>query len=68
MKYDFDYSIGQLKPDMVVQVWEPIEGVPTKLEDLDKYYKGVRLLGECVYLRSDSVNVVWANVPAVNCP
>jgi hypothetical protein len=68
MKYDFDYSIGQLKPDIVVQLWQPVEGVPTKLEDLDRYYKGVRLQGQCVYLREDSPNVAWADVSTENCP
>jgi hypothetical protein len=67
MKYDFDYSIGQLKPDMVVQLWQPVEGAPTKLEDLDKYYKGVRLQGECVYVRVASDKVLWERLPAEAC-
>jgi hypothetical protein len=67
MKYDYDYSIGQLKPDMIVQLWQPVEGVPAKVDAVDKYYRGARLQGKCVYLRQDSENIVWAKIPAETC-
>jgi arabinofuranosyltransferase len=56
MKYDYDHSIGQQAPDVIVQLWQhPEEARPY----LEKYYKGVPLQGKCVYFRQGSQNVLW---------
>jgi hypothetical protein len=59
MKYDYSYSIGQLSPDVIVQLWEHIEEVRPYLQ---ARYKGVSLQGKCVYFRKDSPNVSWQNL------
>ena len=64
MKFDYRYSIGQQRPDVIAQLWLHTEEVRPYLQ---KYYRGVRLEGKCVYMRAASVNVLWENVPAEVC-
>jgi hypothetical protein len=64
MKFDYSYSIGQLQPDVIVQLWRHSEEARRYLQT---DYRGVRLLGKCIYVREGSVNVLWKNVSAEVC-
>jgi arabinofuranosyltransferase len=64
MKFDYSYSIGQLRPDVVVTLWEHSKEARPYLE---QYYKGVRMQGKCLYMREASVNVLWENLSAEEC-
>jgi hypothetical protein len=64
MKFDYAYSIGQLKPDVILQLWEHLDEVRSEVQ---KHYRGVRLHGGCVYLRKDSSNVSWGTLNAEPC-
>lgn len=59
LKYDYKYSIGQLHPDVIVQLWEHPEEARRYLQ---ARYKGVSLQGKCVYFRGGSPNVLWQNL------
>lgn len=63
MKFDYSYSIGQLKPDVIAQLWRHREEAGPYLQN----YRGVRLRGKCIYVREGSVNVLWENVPTEVC-
>ncbi len=59
MKWDYDYSIGQLKPDVVVQLWgdsQPAE------KYIDQYYTIIEVNGMLFSVRSDSPNILWDQV------
>jgi hypothetical protein len=64
MKWDYDYSIGEQKPDVIVQLWEHGNEARPYLQ---QYYRGVRLQGKCLYVREASVNVLWDTLPAEVC-
>jgi hypothetical protein len=66
MKWDYDYSIGELQPDVVVQLWGDTDEAQAYLE---KYYTGggagsLNSAGDILYysLRSDSPNIIWSRV------
>ena len=66
MKYDYDYSVGQLRPDVIAQLWAPENQIRP---DVKKYhYRGVRMQGNCLYVLDGSVNVLWANLSTESCP
>jgi hypothetical protein len=65
MKFDYAYSIGQLKPDVIAQLYEHVEEVQTELQT---HYKGVRLHDGCIYVRTGSLNVLWDKLPSEPCP
>ena len=59
MKWDYDYSIGQLKPDVVVQLWgdsQPAE------KYIDQYYTIVEVNDMLFSVLSDSPNILWDQV------
>lgn len=60
MKWDYDYSIGQLKPDIVVQLWgNTAEAKPY----IDQYYVGGSAGDSLLFsLRSGSPNIRWDQV------
>jgi hypothetical protein len=62
MKYDYDYSIGREAPDVIVQLWEHAEAARPYLQ---KYYRGAKLQGKCIYLREGSTRVIWES-PELN--
>jgi hypothetical protein len=64
MKHDYPYSIGQLKPDVIFQLHDHGEEARP---DVQKHYRGVWLRGRCIYLRKDSVNVLWDTLDAQPC-
>ena len=57
MKWDYSYSIGQLKPDVVLQEWQLPRGQP----DLVRDYELIRFAGLAyyVYARKGSPHVLW---------
>ncbi|MEJ2263550.1 MAG: hypothetical protein P8X95_08890 [Anaerolineales bacterium] len=60
MKWDYDYSIGKLKPDVVVQLWGNTEEAKAYI---DKYYKiGGTGDGLDFSYRAGSPNVLWDKV------
>ncbi len=64
MKVDYGYSIGQLRPDVIAQLYEHVEEVQPELQ---KHYRGVRLQDMCIYVREGSVNVLWERLPTETC-
>jgi hypothetical protein len=59
LKWDYGYSIGELKPDVVAQLWhEPESAAPY----LQRDYVQVKLEGFSFYLRNGSANILWARV------
>jgi hypothetical protein len=60
MKWDYDYSIGELKPDVIVQLWRGSEGAQPYL---DWYYlQGGTGDGFNFWLRKDSPYINWEKV------
>jgi hypothetical protein len=56
MKYDYDYSIGELKPDIVVSLWGRTDAARKYLES---DYTEVWLVDSNVYMLKDSPNILW---------
>ncbi len=59
MKWDYAYSLGELKPDVIVQLWEE------DYQSAEKYlvnYLSVTVDGLPLYLRKDSPLVLWDQV------
>lgn len=60
MKWDYDYSIGELKPDVVVQLWGNTEEAQGYL---DKYYVVGGAQGDIPFnLRRGSDKILWERV------
>jgi hypothetical protein len=64
MKFDYAYSIGQLKPDVILQLWDHAEEMRPEVHN---QYRRVRLLDRCIYLRKDSGNVLWGTLSDEPC-
>jgi arabinofuranosyltransferase len=64
MKFDYRYSIGQLRPDVIVQLWRHTEKARPYLQ---QHYRGVQMQGKCLYMREASVNVLWEHASAEVC-
>lgn len=63
LKWDYDYSIGQLKPDVVVQVW----GVePETIPWLQRDYLPARFGGFLWYLKRGSPHIRWSTLDLQN--
>jgi hypothetical protein len=59
LKYDYKYSIDQLEPDVVIQLWRDAQqAVPY----LDAKYQKVRLGDKWLYLRRGSPRILWERV------
>lgn len=59
-KWNYAYSIGELKPDVIAQIWENTdEEAAPYLTDYELYV----IDGIPYYFRKDSPNVIWENVP-----
>jgi arabinofuranosyltransferase len=61
LKWDYAYSIGTLKPDVVVHLWQDPESARPYLEG---DYVQVKIDGFTLYLRSGSPNILWPKVKA----
>ncbi len=56
LKWDFTYSIGELKPDIVVPIWKSLdEAKPLLLE----YYHLVRVGHYQLFVRNGSTRILW---------
>jgi hypothetical protein len=64
MKFDYSYSIGHLKPDVIFQLWDHVDEARPEIQ---KHYRGVRLLDRCVYVREDSGSVLRDKLPTESC-
>ena len=64
-KWDYSYSIGQLKPDVVLHLWQLPAGQP----DLARDYKPMRFPGYGydydVFVRKGTPNVLWDRIVAL---
>ena len=60
MKWDYDYSIGELKPDVIVQLWGDTRPAEPYLEQ--DYVIGGSGDGLIFYLRKNSPNILWDRV------
>ena len=60
LKWDYAYSIGQLQPDVVAQLWQSPEEAAPYLQS----YRELTLGGLTFYLRQGSPNILWDKVPS----
>jgi hypothetical protein len=59
MKWDYAYSLGKLKPDVIVQLWEDdYKGADPYMGD----YEAVSINGLPLFLRKGSSMIVWDKV------
>ena len=63
LKWDYAYSIGTLKPDVVVQLWEEPE---TATPFLSRDYSQIRLSGFQMNVRKGSPHVRWDRVQSLS--
>ena len=62
-KWDYDYSIGELQPDVVAQLWGDTSAAMPYLE---ADYVQVEIDGIPYWLRRDSGNILWEVVEDLN--
>jgi len=58
-KWDFQHSVVDLQPDVVYQLWLPSA---SDLAYMEAHYQKVAVLGDSLYLRKDSGNILWDRV------
>lgn len=63
MKWDYDYALGQLQPDVVVQLWGDTQAAQVYLQR--DYVIGGAAGDMAFYLRKGSPNVLWDRVELV---
>jgi len=61
-KYDYSYSIGKLKPDIVAELWKKEAAYPF----LDKDYKTANINGHTIFLRRNSPNIKWTEIKNID--
>ncbi len=59
IKFDYAYSVGRLKPDVIKQIWGGRDLVKPYL---DEHYVKVEMQDAVMWLRRDSPNVLWDEV------
>ncbi|MCJ7700401.1 MAG: glycosyltransferase family 39 protein [Anaerolineales bacterium] len=59
MKWDYDYAIGQLKPDVVVQLWGETQNAEAYLK---QNYTIIEVDGMLFSVRTHSPNILWEKV------
>lgn len=59
LKWDYSYSIGELRPDVVVQIWGLGEEAAPYLEK--RYVSALTPMGK-IYLKRNSRNIRWGSV------
>lgn len=64
MKWDYAHTFGELKPDVIVAIWEGTDKEAAPY--LVNYYYAVVGDGVKVYLRKDSQNILWDKVQIKN--
>ncbi|TKJ37582.1 hypothetical protein CEE37_13795 [candidate division LCP-89 bacterium B3_LCP] len=61
MKWDYEYSIGELKPDIVLQTWS-LEGKPEAEPYLSTDYEKVKIWGHILHLLKSSPYIRWDKI------
>jgi arabinofuranosyltransferase len=61
MKYDYKYSLGHLKPDVVQGLWDN-EKEGASFLDNDYVKVDMGKTGGDIWLRKDSPNILWGNI------
>jgi len=61
LKWDYARSIGELRPDVILQLW----GDPAEAEPFLGPYRRVRLGREAIFVRGDSDQVLWDRVEVI---
>ena len=59
MKWDYAYTFGELRPDMILGIWE---GQDEAEEILDKYYTRITVNGMKYLVLKDSPEILWDKV------
>ena len=62
LKWDYDYAIGKLKPDLIVQLWGDDSAA---MEYIEKYYTTVKITEFQFYALSDSSEIIWDSVESL---
>lgn len=62
-KWNYAYSIGELQPDVIAQIWENTDAEAAPY--LTNYQIYV-IDGIPYYFRKDSANIIWENIPPQN--
>ncbi len=60
MKWDYAARLGELRPDVIVSIWPGTRAEAAPY--LGDYVQGVIAPGVKVYLRRDSLNILWERV------
>ena len=60
-KWDYDYTIGKLKPDVIIHLWGDTSMIRAQL---DSEYVWVEIEGYPFYLLKDSPYIQWDRVPS----
>jgi hypothetical protein len=64
VKYDYAYSLGELRPDVIVELWEhPKDAKPY----VSSEYARLQLFGTCMYFRRESRHIRWNELTAPAC-
>jgi hypothetical protein len=58
-KWDYAFSIGELQPDLVVQLWSHAEEAQPFLAD----YTLIKVGEYQMYFKNDSPDILWENIP-----
>jgi hypothetical protein len=61
MKWDYEYTLGQLRPDVVVSIWEGTSAEAAPYLERDYVYAAIAP-GVKVYLLKDSPKILWDRV------
>jgi hypothetical protein len=56
MKWDYEYAIGELKPDVIVQLWGDDDLAQNYIRD---HYAVVEMDGYQFSVRRDSPEILW---------
>ena len=60
-KWDYSYSLGELQPDIVVQLWDDADQAQAFLQE----YSVVEIDGLAFKVKNDSPNILWEKVTLV---
>ncbi len=63
LKWNYSYSIGELKPDVIAQLWDLWGSSKEARPYLEGAYTEVEIEGLTLYLRNGSNNIRWSEIP-----
>lgn len=58
-QWDYAHAIGELQPDIIVQLWSH----PEEADPLLEAYVPIEIEGQTLYFREDSPNILWDRIP-----